>query len=277
MRIGGWEYPMALKRAVRPLVRRIRYTGLRPEDTLLASYPRSGSTWLRFLLAEALTGRDAEWESLNRSIADVGTHRQAPRLLGGVGRLVKTHDRAVGPCRRVIYLARDGRDVALSEYRWWVRGGLKQDFDAFLAEWLGGSNSLFGFWGDHVSYWLDSAVAAQGALLVVRFEDLRTDTEASLRRIVRFLGAEVSDETITAAIEHNSVERSRDKEERAPASEVRKHASAERFVGTGEVTRWRSNLSREQIEAIERRAGEALTRLGYPSAGTTYGAAGLAP
>lgn len=277
MKVGGWEYPMVLKRAARPVVRRIRYTGLRPEDTLLASYPRSGSTWLRFLLVEALTGQDAEWESLNRSIPDAGAHRRAPRMLGGKGRLVKTHDRAVGPCRRAIYLARDGRDVALSEYRWWVRGGLKQDFDAFLAEWLRGSNSLFGFWGDHVAYWLDSALASRAALLVVRFEDLRTDTQASLRRIVRFLGAEVSDETIAAAIEHNSVGRSREKEERAPASEVRKHASTERFVGTGEVTRWRSNLSREQIEAIERRAGAALTRLGYPSAGTTYGAAGLAP
>jgi hypothetical protein len=266
-RLGGYAYPMPLKRALRPLVRRVRYLGLTPRDTILASYPRSGSTWLRFMLAEALTGQSVEWDDVNRTIPYAGDHRAAPRLLPEGGRLIKTHDPDAGPCRRAALLVRDPRDVVVSEYRWWVRGGYDRDLGTFLRSFLSGEISIFGFWGDNTRYWLDSSLAGRGDLHVARFEDLRADPDGTLRAMLEFFRVDVAGSAVAAAVAANTIERSREKEERASTTDVRQHATGGRFVGEGAVEAWRAKLAPEQIRAVEDRTADLLVRLEYPPAG----------
>ena len=59
----------------------LRHRGFRSSDVFLGSYPRSGSTWLRFTLFEMLTGRTANFESVNTSLRGPGTHRLALPVL----------------------------------------------------------------------------------------------------------------------------------------------------------------------------------------------------
>ena len=63
MRLGGYGYPF--KRQLRPIVRFTRYLGLEQQDVLVAAYPKSGSTWLRFIVTELLTSEDPEWQLVN--------------------------------------------------------------------------------------------------------------------------------------------------------------------------------------------------------------------
>jgi hypothetical protein len=261
-KLGGRRYPLFLKRAIRPAVLRIRYTGLRPQDVMLASYPRSGSTWFRFLLTESLTGSSAEWSDVNRTIPYVGGHRDAPPLLAGEGRLVKTHDRAAGPCERAILIVRDPRDVAVSEYRWFARGGYEGDLETFLRSWLEGSLSLFGTWAENTRYWLDGNLAPHD-LHVVRFEDLRSDPFASTRDALVFAGASASDPAVRAAVDGNTIERSREKEARAGTDDVKQHRTGERFVGEGAVEAWKTKLTEQQTRRVEAHAVDLLERLRY--------------
>src|ERR1017187_3695816 len=92
-----------------------RHRDITAEDVFVASYPRSGSTWLRFVLAEALTGQPSTFPSVNRAIPQVGYHAQALRLPAG-GRFIKTHESYRRECRRAVCLVRDPRDTLLSEY-----------------------------------------------------------------------------------------------------------------------------------------------------------------
>jgi Sulfotransferase domain len=258
--------PVAMRRAIRPITARVRSIGIGPTDVLVASYPRSGSTWLRFLLTEVLTGEPAEWDAVNRTIPDVGRHLDAPATLASGGRLVKTHDRYAGRVRRVVYLVRDVRAVTLSEYRWILRGGERRTLDQHIEDTLEGRTpmSLFGLWSDHVAYWLESDHARRGDLLLIRFEDLRKDPEQMLREVVHFLGANPSDEDIAAAIENNTVRRMQAKEERAERADVAPGDERFRWVGQGSVTGWRARLSDRQIARIESRTTAGLARLGYP-------------
>jgi len=56
------------------IVRYIRgFMGLRKSDIILAAYPKSGSTWLRFLLCDVgslleWNGREVDFETLNKTM-----------------------------------------------------------------------------------------------------------------------------------------------------------------------------------------------------------------
>jgi len=79
------------KTKVRVPVMWVRHSTLRSCDVFLASYPRSGSTWLRFILQEILTGEPSRFENVNQRIAFVGRHGNAPSLLPSGARLLQTH------------------------------------------------------------------------------------------------------------------------------------------------------------------------------------------
>ncbi|HEX6399948.1 MAG TPA: sulfotransferase domain-containing protein [Actinomycetota bacterium] len=266
MRLGGYNYgAMGLRRALRPAIRTIRYVGLRPSDVLLASYPKSGSTWLRFMLVELLTGRDPEWAFVTDTVPYVGEHRRMAPTLPAGGRLLYTHDRATGRAGRAVYLVRDVRDVVLSEHRWIERGGTHLDLSGFVTDFVGGKSHLFGSWADHVRYWLDSRIAKEGNLLVVTFEDLRAEPAARLAEIARFVGLDPSDAEIERAVDDNSLQRMQAKEGRAPSAVLRQHDTTERFVGAGTVGGWRSKLTEDEVATVERASHESLRRLGYPT------------
>ncbi len=83
----------------------IRHHGFRPSDIFTASYPRSGSTWLRFILAEILAGQSSGFKGVNLLSPDVGEHSGAQPLLPGAGRLIKTHELYRPSYKKAIYFS----------------------------------------------------------------------------------------------------------------------------------------------------------------------------
>jgi hypothetical protein len=259
------ESPVGI--TIRGLVRRpvIHFwsTGLRPNDVLLASYPSSGSTWLRFMLYEALTGEPTAFEIVYRAIPYISRHRSARVLLPNSGRLIKTHEVHHRGGIKAIYLVRDVRDVAVSEYRAAARAGRRDvSFDRFLSGFLTGHTSVFGAWQDHVNHWLADRNDEEGTFLLVRYEDLRADTELWMKRLLRFLGV-VDHGFVSAAIRNNSIEHMRTKETAALQARCQSVDPRLRFVGEGPVAGWAGRLSTAQVERVRTRAGSALARLGY--------------
>jgi hypothetical protein len=242
-----------------------RYTGIGASDLFIASYPRSGTTWLRFLLFELLTGEASEFVSVNKRIPYVGKHRGAPKLLPNGGRVIQTHEvfrRAVGSA---IYLVRDPRSVVLSEYLWQLRTGLSREtFDSFFHAFLGGKANPYGRWDQHVNKWVKSDLGSTNRLHVVRFEDLRADTSGELARIVDFLDLRLDGSVIERVIANNSLAQMRAKEERAPGWALGARARPDiRFVNAGSINRWKQELSRTQMQQIGDEFGETLESTGY--------------
>lgn len=241
----------------------IRHTGLRPADIFFGSYPRSGSTWTRFVLYEILTGREATFEAVNSTLLGVQRRYHGVPVLPEGGRLVGSHEQYRGTYRRAMYLVRDGRDVLLSEYAYLTSLGLyRKDFDQFLAGFLGARGRVNGFgpWQQHVHSWLDSPIAGTSDFLPMQYEALRSNPEDSFQRICEFLGIQVSLDTIQRALANNSIGRMREKERHAPQLPSGKGS----FVRSGSVQGWRGKLTQAQVELFEQYAGGVLTRLGYP-------------
>ena len=131
---------------------RARHRGLTALDVALASYPRSGNTWMRFLLYQLLTGEAGEFESINSTFPYVGDHHDAPSVLPGGGRLIKTHEDQPELYPRAIYVMRDPRDVVLSEHRYQRKFGfVDMPLERFVAVFADGRVHGLGSWGRHVT------------------------------------------------------------------------------------------------------------------------------
>ena len=254
----------------------LRHRGLDSDDVFLASYPRSGNTWTRFLLTEILSEESASFDNINQVIPEMGIHARAKVKLPNGGRLIKTHEPYRKEYRRAVYLIRDFRDVVLSQYARERELGLYQtEFGEYLEAYLDGRMSGFGAWQDHLPTWLDSPLAQSGNLLIIRFEEMRKNPEPSISRIVDFLGLPVDQNRVRAAIANNSVERMRAKEN--AAQKLPKSTGEEgRFVRQGAVAGWRERFTDEQLKLVDQRAGKVLVRAWYPLAFPTEEFAGLA-
>jgi hypothetical protein len=239
----------------------LRHRNLCPADVFFAAYPKSGTTWVRFVLFEMLSGLPAGFKKTNELMGGIGFHAKASRLLPGGGRLIATHEYYRSDYGRAIYVVRDVRDVLLSEYAFLkALDFFPGDLDSFISHFLFTRVSGYGPWHRNLASWLDSPIAANGNLLPVRFEDVRQDPVPSFARMAEFLGVQVSEEKIKLAVANNSIQKMREKENKEPV----KASVRGRFVRDGAVRGWVSKLTPAQVRLIEEQTGSMLLRLGYP-------------
>lgn len=261
-------YQMA-KSGLRAPLNRIRHWGLDSNDAFIASYPRSGNTWLRFVLFDILvSGQTSGFDEVNHIIPDVGLHKPAIPLLPGAGRLIKTHEPFQKEYRKAIYLVRDARDVALSEFAYQkALGWISDDFDSFLQQFVRGEVNPFSAWHEHVPDWIDSKLAHTPNFLLIKFEEMRRNTEDTVVRVLDFLGVDVDRKVVTEAIANNTVKKMQEKEQKSPQLSNTAPSSSgseeSRFIRSGSVAGWRNRLNDEQVRLLEDRAGAVLERLGY--------------
>lgn len=244
---------------------RFQRADLNPDDALLVSYPRSGTTWLRFLLFEALTNNSPAFGHIKEAVPSLTKHHNAARVLDDRGRLIQSHERFSDGDRRVIYAVRDARSVALSEYQWQQRLDLEPgSLDRFIRDFVRGKSNPWGAWDRHVRFWLESEPARHDHLHLIKFEDLRRDTAGTLRGALSFLGVERSEDELRSVVDNNSVERMRAKEDEASRRGWRSSARADiRFVNQGRPEGWRDRLTADQRNTIEARFKATLEELGY--------------
>ncbi len=182
--------------------------------------------------------------------------------------MLQTHERYCDRDRRVVYVVRDARSVAVSEYRWQRFAGFYEgSLERFVHDFVTGRSNPWGSWGEHVGFWRDSIAARHGRLYVVRYEDLRSDPEEILTAILRFLGAEPNETTVRAAIEGNSITGMRAKEDESVRRRGASPKRGLRFINTGTTKGWRESLPAAQVRLIEESFGPTLEALGYALGG----------
>ena len=258
------------QRYVRLLPVVYRHSGGSPQDAFLVSYPKSGNTWLKFMLTYLLSGREADFDSDSTTVAEVGSHRATPSVLPGGGRLIKSHEPYSGPQRRfyrkAIYLIRDGRDVAVSYYYTLIRRGLYEgEFGPFLRLFLGGGVDGYGPWHQHVESWLASPLRQGASLLVLKYEDLLTHPAHDLSAAMEFLGMPAAQDRVEETIHKYSAERMRERERlsRFHSKQKRRDIMFVRTAGRGD---WARTFSAEDEELFAGVTGDLLERLGYGNA-----------
>ncbi len=238
------------------------------DDIFLVSFPKSGNTWSRFLLANLLHPEEpATFSNIHRLIPDpTGTTKRdfdrMPRP-----RIIKSHECFDPRYPRVIYIVRDPRDVAVSQYHYHrklMRISDDSPIEHFVTRFLAGQTCPHGSWGQNVASWLATS-EQDPRFLLLRYEDMVEDTARELTKIVTFLGISASSEQIAQAVELSSAGRMRKLEEaQTDQCELtkgsRKDLSFVRAAGSGG---WRSELPASMAARIESAWGPLMRHLGY--------------
>lgn len=253
----------------------------------LASYPKSGNTWIRFLIHQYLHGELHSSPELEQSIPDVHVrHTQlAGTQIGGMV-VVKSHHRLTSRMPyyertgRAIYVVRHPRSVLLSSLNYArliapSRDASLVDDEGYARTFikLGGDPLFiqFGFGSmlEHAGSWL-----AQPGLerLIVRYEDMREAPDRELARMLHFLGVEPDADRLAAAVDASSFERMRSLETAEKMGGVRGTVfagdSARAKGGRLFMNAGRANASLEAIAPgldaeVDERFAWFLGRFGY--------------
>ena len=240
-----------------------------PDDTFLVSYPKSGNTWVRFLLANLIHPNvTVGFSNINRLLPAPGVLskrflRKLPRP-----RILKSHEPFDVRFRKVIYLVRDPRDVAVSEYHFDLKKRyIEPDvtLEQFVKRFIAGETSSYGSWWEHANSWIATRHGNPGFLLV-RYEDLLSDSIGETAKIAEFLGIQATTERLQAAVERSSADRMRklEKQEADQWTGTKNTRKEIPFVRAAKSGGWKETLPAHSVEEIEVAWAPLLNFLGYP-------------
>jgi aryl sulfotransferase len=254
----------------------------------IASYPKSGNTWVRFLACNLLFGLVDSAATLNRLAPDLHELKELPDQIGP-SLLLKTHFQftpslpLIEHTAAAIYIIRDPADVLVSNFHYAQRSGnsaaetaaaFGRYVDGFIdtggdRRWLAAG---MGTWERNVRSWL---AAAQGLpLLRLRYEDLLSNAPAVAASLCQFLGVTRTPAEIATAVEGASFERMRLIEE----SDIRSRrvgifykpylepsiTAGLRFMRAGRKGAAEQVLSSDQWRRLQAAFGAARLEFGYP-------------
>jgi hypothetical protein len=240
-----------------------------PDDIFVTSYPRSGNTWTRFLIGNLVHAEEpVTFLNLERLAADMYKHsdrylRNLPRP-----RILKSHEVFDPRYKKIIYIVRDPRDVAVSNYFWEIKIGSFNDqlpIQDFLPHWIEGNVwDRLGNWGDHVTSWM-STRGDRSSFLLLRYEDLIANPAHELAKVAHLLGIDPTPERLARAAELSSADRMRQLEEQQGKKWVQTRYTRQDkpFVRKASSGGWRSVLPPQSVAQIEAAWGHVMISVGY--------------
>jgi hypothetical protein len=254
----------------------------------IASYPKSGNTWVRFMACNLLYGRQESAAAVSVLAPDI--HERAREIIEGAhAGLVKTHF-ACSPdmplaerTAAAIYVVRRPEDVIVSNFYYAQRSSgavaladSRKAFDQYFDEFVAHRGDArwvrlgMGSWEENVSSWLEAPHPFP--VVPIRFEDLASDPQRVCRRLAQLVRPQSTAEEILDAVENSSFQRLKEiedadiREKRVgifykpylePSIQAGRRFMRHGSVGAPEVTQ-------EQRARLAAAFGPLLAKLSYP-------------
>lgn len=239
----------------------------RPDDVVIVSYPKSGSTWLRFimanLLSDLLLDRSKEVDFLGAQLLVPEISREAEK--GGAKfnelpspRILRSHSLYNTSFPRVVYLMRDGRDALISYYHHFRKfNGFEGTLKDFICSDARGVE-----WCEHVDSWIYHTPPLSD-LCIIKYEDLLSNTVREILKVVQFVGLDYEENRIYEAVEKSNFGRMREIERKDGLGYVEVGRREIYFVRKGTIGEWREALGPNEKEIVKEIYGDALIKTGY--------------
>ena len=258
----------------------------RDDDIVIATYAKSGTTWLQQIIGQLLFGgaehaavsEMSPWldlrvppKQVKLDALQAQTHR----------RFIKTHlpvDALVySPAARYLYVGRDGRDVVWSLYNHHARANAfwyqlindtpgrvgppidppPADIRRYFLDWLERDGYPFWPFWENVRSWWD--IRDLPNLMLLHFAELKADLPGSIRRIAGFLDVPIDPARFPAIVEHCGFDWMKAHASSAtPLAGKPWDGGADTFIHKGTNGRWRDVLTAGDCAGYEDAARREL-------------------
>ena len=258
----------------------------RDDDIIIATYAKSGTTWLQQIVAQLLFDGEEGMEVAEMSpwmdlrvppkevklpIVDAQSHRRFLKTHLPVDALVFS-DKA-----KYIYIGRDGRDVVWSMYNhhatanegWYdalnnTPGRVGPPIEKppssitqYYHDWLDEDGHPFWPFWENVRSWWD--IRHLPNVYFIHFADLKRDMASEIRRVAKFLEISIDDDIWDSILLHCSFDYMKaNATQSVPLGGAFWDGGAKSFIHKGKNGRWRDTLSDEDAQKYEDRALEEL-------------------
>ena len=259
---------------------------VRDDDIIIATYAKSGTTWMQQIIAQLLFDGDPDlavadispWldlrvppKAVKLPYVEAQTHR----------RFLKTHlpvDALVfSPRAKYLYIGRDGRDVVWSLYNhhananqlWYdalneTPGRVgppierpPEDIREYWRDWLARDGYPFWSFWDNVRTWWQ--IRELPNVRLVHFSELKQDLPGTIREIAEFLQIPINESRWSAILEHCSFEwMKKNATKSVPLGGLFWDAGAGVFINKGVNGRWADVLTAEESVEYEKIAVNQL-------------------
>lgn len=251
--------------AKEPPVQNEFHASIRPTDTFLITYPKSGTTWMGFMISNVL---NRTWKKelnlrnfieivpdinnlyFNKKSLDEYAYLLSPRVL-------MTHAPYEAAMPKVIYVLRDPRDVMVSY--WHHKRLTDKAFDLTMKDFISSNDHWPCNWDVHVENWL---LGNHRNVFPVRYEELQVKPHQILEEVMEFIGVSHDRSSIERAVSASHFDRMKQLEEKFGVDGAN-GSTEERFIRRGKVGAWSEELDDDCLQILERNYGRVMKRVGY--------------
>jgi len=231
---------------------------IKKTDIFVASYPRSGNTWMRLLLSDVILQLHGFDTTTGGNIipdiykVDIQTWDQDYRIKIPI-RFIKTHEFYTSSYNRAIYIVRNPGDCLCSYYHYMLRYQNFRDqnpeINKFCIEHIDE-------WSNHVQSYIKAKAEKAENFIFISYEKLHNYPDKILQIIMSLLGLDCTHSICKKAVEHQSFKKVQDlaKQENSEKMGFFENEGYKNFFRTGKVNSYQEELSQETIQLIDEKA-----------------------
>ncbi|XP_078607572.1 sulfotransferase 6B1-like isoform X3 [Branchiostoma floridae x Branchiostoma japonicum] len=246
---------------------------IRDDDIMLITYPKAGTWWLHQVVKQILAAQGVKDEKYLGNIpnliastvpgkgplAELFKTAPSPRVLATHVPVEFLPDGLLGSKAKIVVLMRNPKDTAVSMFHFSQKVPklpTPESWDSFVQQFLTGDCPWGPFYDHVLGYW---KLKDQHNILFLKYEDMKKDLPAEVKKLSSFLGKPLSDETVqtvVGATQFDSMKKT--------LGETKMAVGLKGGVWTrkGVIGDWKNYFSDDQSRAYDEQYRERLSNTG---------------